>query len=68
MLSPAAPMTQQRTQKLDEEPLHLDEEWLNELSDQHEPFNPVFARASAPRQRGEALRAISQVPPEAITH
>lgn len=68
MLSPAAPMTQQRTQKLDEEPLHLDEEWLNELSDQHEPYNPVFARASAPRQRGEALRAISQVPPEAITH
>ncbi|HDS1721649.1 hypothetical protein NPS53_09065 [Pseudomonas putida] len=67
-LSPAAPLPQKTTHQLEDEPLQLDEELLNELSDHHDGFSPLFARASAPRQRGEALRAVSQVPPEAITH
>lgn len=44
----------------------LDDAMLDGLeNDTH----PVFARANAPRQRpGEALRRVSQIPPEAITH
>jgi hypothetical protein len=46
--------------------LELDDALLDELAE--EP-HPVFARASAPRARsGEALRRVTQIPPEAITH
>ncbi len=67
-LSQASVVPVKASQQLDEAPLILDEELLNELTDEQEAFIPLFGRASAPRQRGEALRAASKVPPETITH
>lgn len=52
----------------EEEPLTLDDEFMSDLGDPQEEFSPMFARASAPRPRSEALRAVAQLPPEAITH
>lgn len=67
-LSHATTIPQKNASNLEEAPLILDDELMSELTDQQEGFSPVFARASAPRQRGEALRAAAQLPPEAITH
>lgn len=68
-LSPTVAQPQRTTQDIEEEPLTLDEETLSDLIDHQEGFAPLFARAAAPRKRGgEALRAASRVPAEAVTH
>lgn len=50
----------------EEAPLTLDDDLISDVAENFDPA--VFARASAPRPRGEALRAVAQLPPEAITH
>lgn len=67
-LSQAALTPQKGSHQVEDEPLALDADFLDDLADQQESFNPVFGRASAPRPRGETLRAAAQLPPEAITH
>ncbi|MPQ71462.1 hypothetical protein [Pseudomonas sp. MWU12-2323] len=61
-----APSTVLRQKIDDEAEFELDDAMFDDLeNDTH----PVFARANAPRRSpGEALRRVSQIPPEAITH
>lgn len=54
--------------KPEEETLTLDEDFIRDVDSATEEYSPVFARASAPRQRVDALRAVALVPPEAVTH
>lgn len=66
-LSQAAVPTQKTVQAHEDEiPLTLDDDLISEVANNFD--STVFARASAPRTRGEALRAVTKLPPEAITH